>query len=142
MDTKLSSSAVNSGVPVSLGVTSINYAHKNNIRSPQIPSKFTTSDAITETDFVGWENPKIVIQGVFKDKQPVTNGATITLMKSFAKNTTSTYILDDFFFPSYTKLQIESVTFDRKATDGIYQSGSTTYKGAVITYSINGTLSI
>jgi len=136
----LSSSAVNSGVAVQIGASEITFAHSNNVRSPSYPGKFTTSDQIGSVDFLGWENPVLTIQGVFNEKDPANNGATITLLKDFAKETSSVYFKDNLFFTTYQQIQITKLTLNRAARDNIYESGSDKWKGTIINYTINAIL--
>ena len=139
-DTTLSSSAVNSGTPVNLGGTEISVAHGNFVKSPAYPGKLTTTDAIGEVDFLGWNNPTIVVQGVINDKAPITNSATVSLLKDFVKDTSGgVYIKDDIFFTSYQKIQLDGLKMSRNARDSAYETGSIT-KGNMVNYSVNAIL--
>jgi len=136
----LSSSAVNSGNEVKLSAREITFKHNNNLRSPSKPGYFTTSDAIGEVDFISWENPTINIQGVFDEKNAPSNSATVSLLKEFAKETTSVYFKDNLLFTTYQKIQISDLTLSRNAQDNISESGSDKWKGTIINYTINAIL--
>ena len=139
-DTRLSSSAVNLGTAVLLGGTDFTFAWKNNINSPVLPGKTTTSDSISEVDYVGRENPIVTIRGVFDEKNLVSNGMSVSLWRDFAKLTTSCTIYDDIFFTSGQSISLESMNMSRQPKDGDYYSGATRTKGSLVKYSIKAVL--
>jgi len=139
-DTRLSSSAVNSGTAVLLGGTDITFAWKNNINSPVLPGKTSSADSISQVDYVGRENPIVSIQGVFNEKNLVTNGMSVSLWRDFAKLTTSCTIYDDIFFTSGQAISLESMNMARQPKEGDYYSGATRTKGSMVKYNIKGVL--
>jgi len=133
----LSSSAVNGGSPIYLNGTEISHTHKNNLNPPEIPTKITTSDVIGTVDFLGWENARIKIQGIFNAIDTGNNLPTVDLLKSYAKETSGVYIYDPVFFTSATQIAIENLNMQRK-TDSITTDGS--IKGPLVYYSIDAIL--
>lgn len=122
---------------LTLNGTQISYAHKNYVGPPVRPGYFTSGDQVGTVDFLGWENPKVVLSGVFDEKKT----PMVSSLKAFAKDTTSVYIYDPIFFPSGTqKIQIETLSMERKATEGIYETASTKIKGNIILYSMEAWL--
>lgn len=116
----------------------ISQAHKNYLRIPELPSKFTTSDYVGEVDFLGYDNDTFTLSGVFDEKAD----NKVSKLKILAKTTQSVYIYDPIFFTSGNqKIRIETLKFSRKATDGIYISSSDTIKGSIVYYQIDGWLS-
>lgn len=141
-DVYLSSSAINSGSPVYLGASEITYAHKNFVRSPTIAGYLTTSDAISAVDHMGWENPLITMQGYFNEKNPKSNGATVSLMKAFIKSTGNTYIYDDIFFTTSTLIKLIDLKMNRTAKDSSPETGSEFTKGNLVNFTINAVLTL
>lgn len=72
---------VNSGTAVTLPGSVVNYAWTNLSNTTPIPGKFGT----TETDIVGFENPKIIVTGTIDIGDIPSNSLTLELLKSFAK---------------------------------------------------------
>ena len=134
----LSSSAVNGGSPIYLNGTEISHVHKNNLNPPDFPTKITTSDVIGTVDFLGWENARIKIAGVFNAIDTGTNLPTVDLLKSYAKETSGVYIYDPVFFTSATQIAIETLNMQRNVTDGITTDSS--IKGPLVHYSIDAIL--
>ncbi len=139
--TYLSSSAVNSGNAVNLGVTKIQYAFGSYTKEEELPGRFTTSDAVGTVDFVGWGNPKIQIEGVFDVNLSLSNWINLSLLKDFAKTTQSVYILDDVFYPSWTKIQIAGFKISRQPDEGA-RTTQGSIEGSFIRYSIEAIESI
>jgi len=117
----------------------VSFAWKNNVVSPDFPSKITSGDVIGSTDFLGWENPKITIDGWFDGISDTTFFSTL---KEFAKSTGGdTVIYDPIFFTDGTQLiQINDMTFQRNVGDNIAKTGSDFVKGSLVRYTINATL--
>jgi len=137
----LSNSTVNSGTQVDIKATEITFKHANNLRSPSKAGFFTTSDTIGEVDFMGWNNPTLTIQGLFDEKSASSNTATISLMKSFVKDTnSSTYFKDNLIFTSSQQVQLGALTLNRNAADNVSETGSDTYKGTLINYTLTAVL--
>lgn len=116
----------------------ISFAWQNNVASPDFPSKITTSDVVGSTDFLGWENPKISINGNF---DAVDDSTFFSSLKAFAKETGSVVIYDPIFFTAGTQqIQVGSFSCNRRAREGVQATGSDVIKGSLITYSMEATL--
>ena len=76
----LQHSLVNSGTPVILESANVSYSFKNLSDSTPIPGLFD----ITETQYGGFENPKINISGHIDVDDILSNGLTQELLTSFA----------------------------------------------------------
>lgn len=134
----LSNSSVNSGTEVDIHASEITFKHSNHVRSPFKAGFLTTSDTVGEVDLIGWENPNLVVQGLFDEKDAKSNTATIALLKSFTKDTnSSTYFKDNLMFTTYQKVAIEGLTMNRTADNGTFNTGSDTYKGTIMNYTLN-----
>lgn len=133
--TSLSCSAVNSGTPVNIGATKIQYGWENYVKEEERIGRFTTGDAMGNVDFIGWGNPKVQIEGVFDINVSSSNWMTLALLKSFTKTTTSVYISDSGFYSSYTKIKIQGFKATRQPSVGGYTTEGTV-EGSIINYSI------
>jgi len=122
---------------VDLNGAKISVSHQNNLNPPSFPGKFTASDQIGTVDFVGYESDEVTINGIFDEKVQ----SKLSDLKTLSKETGSVYLYDPVFYTAGTQLiQIESLSYDRSATDGIYKTGSDTTKGTIINYSIKALL--
>lgn len=134
-ETSLSCSAVNSGTPVNMGATKIQLGWNNFVKDEVRVGRFTTGDAIGEVDFVGWENPKVQIEGVFDINQSISNWMTLSLLKDFAKTTGSVYISDSALYTSYTEVQVKGFKATREPGMGAHTTAGT-IEGSLIQYSL------
>jgi len=128
----LSSSAVNSGVAVDISGVEISVVHKNSIKTPNFPAKFTTGDAIGAVDFLGYENDKVTINGIWNEK---TNPLLANL-KAFAKETSSVYLYDPIFFSTPQQIQIDTNTMVRNVDNSVWESGSDKIKGPIVKFTM------
>jgi len=116
-DAKLSNSSVTSSA-IRLRGARVTFAWKNLTEEEPLPSLFASTDAQSEVQFMGWLNPSYTITGVLDESSDrLTDGISLSLIKSFAKATTSTYFIDDEFAPSGTKVVIPSFTVIKSASD-------------------------
>ena len=72
--------SVNGGVAVDLNANGARYAYSNNLKADPIASSY----ALTEVEHRGFENPRLVVNGVIRDIAGV-NEVTEKLLKQFAK---------------------------------------------------------
>jgi len=129
MDVQLSSSAVNSGIPVNLWGTQITPAYEKNIDSPVYIGQTGSSDSISEVNIGSRENPQITVEGLIDVDKTGSSYPTITKLKNFWKEDTI-YIKDNVFFPTWTKIAVKSLRFNRTAE---FQKDT---KGNIINYNI------
>jgi hypothetical protein len=117
----------------------INFAWQNNSSEPDFPSKFASSDTIGAVDFLGWENPKVNVNGIFSG---VTSPSFYNTLKNFAKSTAGdTIIYDPVYFTAGTqKIQINTLSFTRTAEEGVENTSSDTVKGSIVRYQLAATL--
>jgi len=110
----LKSSGINGGVAVNLHGVSITYGWKNNVFTPEIPSKFSAAaDAQTTTDFLGWTNPLITIRGIFDMNTTISNGLTLALLKSFTtEKVNPVYIYDGVLWSVADTVKVQITGFD------------------------------
>jgi len=115
-DTRLSNSSVTSSAVRLLGAE-VTYKWENLVEADPVPSKFdTTSTAQTEVQFMGWNNPKISIRGIVDENDDIPNAINFELLKKFAMATTNTYLFDDIFAPTGSKVAIVNFSIPRVAT--------------------------
>lgn len=118
----------------------ISFAWQNNAVDPDIPSKFPSVDTIGAVDFLGWENPKVNVNGIFS---AVSSPSFFNTLKNFAKSTAGdTIIYDPVYFTAGTqKIQINTMSFSRTAEEGVDTTGSDVVKGSIVRYQLTATLS-
>lgn len=117
-DVRLSNSSVTSSA-IRLRGAEVSYGWGNLIEDQVVPSRFlTSSDAQSEVQFMGWENPKYSIRGYLDESSDrFTSGINFTQLKAFAKSTGSTYLYEDTFASSGVKISIISFDVQKVAPD-------------------------
>lgn len=117
----------------------IDFAWSNNIVPPDIPSRFTAGDVIGPVDFLGWDNPRCSVNGIF---DAVDSPTFFSTLKEFAKNTSSVYLYDPVFLTSGTQIvRIQQFTCKRSSEEGRQTTGSDIVKGSIVQYSMDFILS-
>tara|TARA_Y100000310_G_C20685829_1_gene818905 strand:+ start:1635 stop:2078 length:444 start_codon:yes stop_codon:yes gene_type:complete len=105
-DITLANPTVNSGTTVSLKGATVNYAWKNLTRNTPVPGK----NAIIESQYNGFENPKITITGYIDVDNTSANEITQELLQNFASvqydgtsGTVTTLVIPTGDTPTYLK---------------------------------------
>lgn len=119
-DIKLSDSSVTSSAIVLQGAEA-NWALTLYVEEQPAPGKLAATDAQSEVMFNGWSNPLISIRGYLDESaDALANSIDFSLLKSFAKSTGSTYLIDDVY--GTLKIKLREVNVRRVApTDKISQ---------------------
>lgn len=113
-DIRLSNSVITSSA-IPLQGASLAVGWKNLVSVPVFPAVYTGSDAVTEVQFMGWENPIYSIRGYLREG---TSGTiTYSLLKQYAKATSSTYLYDDIIASSGVKVAVMTFDVQRRAVD-------------------------
>lgn len=132
----LSSSAVNSGTPVNMGSTDIEIGINKFVGSLDVIGIHPTDGVTQNPDCIGFSNQMMKIKGNYNINDNVSNFISHNLLLSFVRTTSSIYIKDDVFFPTYTRVWITSLKTARNPRDGS-QTSETNTQGSFIGYSLD-----
>ncbi len=120
-DARLSNSSVTSSA-IDIGASEVLYSHNNMIEENPVPGLFNadadsaTGNAQTEFQWMGWINPTYKIQGVLDQDGTGSTRMTLSLLKDFATNTSSSlYLFDDRLCSSGAKVLLKSFSLPRMA---------------------------